>query len=124
MLHGFENVQKTGISKAIIIGSDCYELSSEIIENGFLQLEKVEGIIGLALDGGYYALGLNFDKIGNKKEALLASLFKNKNWSHDDVGAEAIAAFEANQMKVAFMPTLSDIDNESDLKGDLLKIIT
>ena len=93
--------------KAIIIGSDCAELTKEILENAFEALEKNDFVIGPAEDGGYYLLGMNHFE---------PTIFENINWSTAEVLSKTIEKIARLEKKVAFMPTLSDIDNEEDWK--------
>lgn len=124
MYDAFKKVHGQGVEKALIIGSDCFDLTPEILEQGFKILNNNEATIGKAFDGGYYTVGLNLKMLSKRVDTVLKALFLNKNWSHDDVALEAQQAFERNNLSYALLPTLSDIDNESDLKGPLLKLIS
>ena len=46
---GFEQ----GYQKIVIIGTDCFELTPEIIKQSFERLDHHYTVIGPALDGGY-----------------------------------------------------------------------
>ena len=89
-----------------IIGSDCYELTPAIINSAFLVLKQQEVVLGPATDGGYYLLGMN---------NFYPDLFRNINWSTASVLAQTLQAAENNKLKVAFLPTLTDVDEEKDL---------
>ncbi|MEO1049050.1 MAG: TIGR04282 family arsenosugar biosynthesis glycosyltransferase [Bacteroidota bacterium] len=106
---GFEN----GYESICIIGSDCYELSEEILASAFQALSgNHETVVGPAKDGGYYLLGMNKHH---------RALFENKAWSTDEVYPKTIADFESLGLSYSVLPTLSDIDQEKDLEGtDLL----
>jgi hypothetical protein len=92
-------------SKAIIIGSDCASLSVEIIQAGIEALEDHDFVLGPALDGGYYLLGMT---------SFESSLFENIPWSTEDVGRITIDKIKAAGKTYATLPTLSDIDYEED----------
>jgi uncharacterized protein len=62
--------------RIVIIGSDCPEISQEIIESAFVALDKSKVVFGPARDGGYYLLGM---------KQLHAFLFQNKKWSTETV---------------------------------------
>jgi len=47
-----------GFQKIIIIGSDLYDLRTAHLKQAFKALDTHEAVIGPALDGGYYLLGL------------------------------------------------------------------
>jgi len=76
MENAFTELFSNQANKVVIIGSDCPELNSDIINQSFEILDKKDLAIGPAKDGGYYLLGI-------KKP--LPFLFKNKEWSTDSV---------------------------------------
>ena len=65
-----------GHEKAIIIGSDCPQLSTPIIQEAFDALDHHDTVIGPTYDGGYYLLGM---------KNLYPFLFDDMRWSVDDV---------------------------------------
>jgi len=113
MYTAFSELAKSGVKKALIIGSDCLELTPEIVNSALKVLDQKEAIIGPAKDGGYYSIGFNFQKI--ETEAVLKKAFLGKKWSHDDVLKEAKEALESFSMDYALLPTLSDVDVEADV---------
>ncbi len=100
--------------KAVIIGSDCYELTTSIIQEAFLQLEGHDVVIGPAADGGYYLLGM--------KETH-PFLFQNKSWSTEKVLRQTLADLKERSLSYYLLPVLNDVDEEKDLIGtDLLAL--
>jgi len=114
MYSAFSDLLKIGKKKVLIIGSDCLELNSEIINRAFVSLDLKQTIIGPAIDGGYYGIGFNFEKLNSLADEVLQKVFLNKTWSHDAVFLEAEAALEALTIEYSLMPTLSDVDVEGD----------
>ena len=57
MKNAFIAVFEEGFSKIALIGSDCNDLTS-IILNGFDKLEENRVLLGPALDGGYYIIAM------------------------------------------------------------------
>ncbi len=53
-----ENLKSLGYDQVVIIGTDCLELTSKIINNAFIALNSSDYVLGPANDGGYYLLGL------------------------------------------------------------------
>lgn len=104
MQAAFQLLFDLGYTNCIIIGSDLFDLKSEIIETAFAELEKNKVVLGPAEDGGYYLLGL---KEMNK------SLFTNKNWGTSSVYKDTLKDLETD--KIHLMPTLNDIDTFEDL---------
>lgn len=97
--------------KVIIIGSDCFELSTEIIEDAFTALDEHNVVIGPAEDGGYYLLGM---------DRHYPHLFKDKNWSTEDVFLDTLLDVQRLKLSYSILPTLNDVDEEKDL-GELRK---
>jgi len=97
--------------KVIIIGSDCFELSTEIIEDAFTALDDHNVVIGPAQDGGYYLLGM---------DRHYPHLFKGKNWSTEDVFLDTLLDVKKLKLSYSILPTLNDVDEEKDL-GELRK---
>jgi rSAM/selenodomain-associated transferase 1 len=95
-----------GYQRICIIGSDCYELSTAIIEQAFAQLASHDVVIGPSTDGGYYLLGMN---------RLYSTLFTNKAWSTPTVKEATVRDVEALHLRHFTLPTLTDVDDEGDL---------
>lgn len=93
--------------KVIVIGTDCKELTPEILTQAFDTLNYVDVVIGPALDGGYYLIGMK-----NREEAL----FQNINWSTSYVLEQTIRKINTQKLSYVLLKTLSDIDTEEDLK--------
>ena len=89
-------------SNCIIIGSVCYDLTSSMIDEAFVKLDKNNFVIGPANDGGYYLLGMKI---------LLPALFQNINWSTNKVYDQTIAKVD----HAATLPALNDIDLWEDV---------
>lgn len=106
MEKAFQNGFAQHYNRICIIGSDCYELTSEIIQQAFRKLEENEVILGPSEDGGYYLLGLTNHQ---------PFLFRNKLWSTETVLLETLRDVKAKGLSVALLPTLTDVDEEKDL---------
>ena len=104
MADAFEQLLKTA-TKVLIIGSDCYQLNSNIIEQAFLQLDTHDIVLGTATDGGYYLLGM---------KQMHHLLFINKQWSTNTVANSTLADCEKLGLRYYLLPTLSDIDTYQD----------
>lgn len=97
-----------GSTEVIIIGSDCFEITADIINNAFDSLKNYEIVIGPATDGGYYLLGM---------KQPTPQFFKQINWSTNEVLATTIGICNSLNFSFYLMPELSDIDTEEDLKN-------
>lgn len=104
--NAFNEAFDSGFNKVMIIGSDCPQLNTDLIEMAFDLLDNVDVVIGPARDGGYYLLGIKtpFD-----------DLFENKEWSTDSVFEDTIMDVMDSGKKYAKLPMLSDLDDAYDL---------
>ncbi len=115
MYNASKDLFDRGYDKVAIIGSDCYDLNEKILDEAINQLNSHDFVIGPALDGGYYLIGMT---------KLLPSLFLNKEWSTDTVLKEAITSIENSNSTVYELKALSDIDYEEDLAPELKTLIS
>ena len=106
MRRAFQEQFAQGYNRICIIGSDCFELTSDILLEAFAKLEEHDVVIGPAADGGYYLLGM---------KELQPNLFQGKSWSTDSVLQETLADIKQSGLSVALLPTLTDVDEEKDL---------
>lgn len=105
MHNAFNEIFSAGYQKVFIIGSDCLELTTTIIDQGFWELESVDVVIGPATDGGYYFLGM---------KKINPLLFEKIKWSTDKVFEQTIAVCNNEQLAYSLLPILNDIDDEED----------
>ncbi len=105
MYHAFETVFKAGYKKAVIIGSDIFDLTPAHIKEAFTMLNTYDTVLGPAEDGGYYLLGM---------KQLHPGIFKEKTWGTATVLAETLKDLKG--IKTHFLETLNDIDTYEDLK--------
>ncbi len=106
MANAFREVLKDH-QKAVIIGSDCASLTVSIINDGFRHLDPNDFVMGPAMDGGYYLLGMN---------AFYPEVFQDIEWSTETVAAYTIDKIDAINKSFSLLPLLSDIDHEEDWK--------
>jgi hypothetical protein len=62
-------------------------------------------VIGPALDGGYYLLGMN---------ALIPELFFDKAWSTDQLKDQTVNELRRMDISYSLLPELRDIDDLDD----------
>ena len=100
-----------GYASVVIIGSDCLQLTPAILQQAYHELTQHDVVIGPALDGGYYLLGMN---------RLHRELFRNKRWSTAHVFPNTLQDIRTLQLSYALLPRLSDVDHVEDLDASLL----
>ena len=106
MENAFAYAFKNNYDEVVIIGTDCIELTSSIINDAFNQLKNYDVVIGPAKDGGYYLLGM---------KKLYSEIFQNILWSTDSVLQQTIAICKRESLSCHLLQVLSDIDDEKDL---------
>lgn len=114
MENAFREAFERGSREVIIIGSDLYDLSAEILEEGFQKLQEHDAVIGPAKDGGYYLMGL---------KQIPTGVFSNKKWGGDTILKSTLENLKGYD--VALLRELNDIDVMEDLKAypELMKLI-
>jgi len=101
----FREAFENGSGKTVIIGSDCPDLTGELLQTAFDRLETADFVLGPTPDGGYYLLGM---------KQLEISVFRGIEWSTDSVRARTLEKISAAGQSVALLPELRDIDTEED----------
>ena len=91
--------------RVVIIGSDCGDLTSDVIDRAFISLQETDIVIGPSIDGGYYLLGMNQD---------YPQLFDSIAWSTDQVFKTTLNRALSDHISITELIELSDIDNETD----------
>ena len=100
---------RKGARRIVALGTDCVELTEEILSEAFEALYLSDAAIGPALDGGYYLMGLN---------RPCHSVFRGIPWSTDKTLRETLARLRGCGLNVRLLPPLTDIDTPEDLRAD------
>ncbi|MEG4804633.1 TIGR04282 family arsenosugar biosynthesis glycosyltransferase [Microcoleus sp. ARI1-B5] len=108
MTAAFQQSFNSGVDKAAIIGTDCPDLTAEIMAQAFDKLSQHDLVLGPAKDGGYYLIGLR---------RSIPELFRGINWGTSEVFASVRAIAQNLNLNIAYLPTLADIDLPEDLLG-------
>jgi rSAM/selenodomain-associated transferase 1 len=106
MQGAFEDGFNHKIEKMIIIGTDCPDLSQNLIEEAFWALNSQDVVLGPANDGGYYLIGLS---------QSFPMLFKHIDWGSDRVLAQTKKIIKQENLSVYDLPVLTDVDRPDDL---------
>lgn len=108
MHRAFETFFKGGYPHVLIVGTDVPSLPLDYYQQALELLEKHDLVVGPALDGGYYLIGLN---------QPAPSLFENMPWSTDRVLSLTRAKAETLGLSIALLPEWRDIDRMEDLQA-------
>ena len=102
----FDQGFQAGYQRIIIIGSDMYDLSQSDIEAAFEHLKTSDYVVGPALDGGYYLLGMNI---------RTPELFVGKDWGTDSVLKDTLA--DLKNRSNTLLDQRNDVDLYEDIQG-------
>jgi rSAM/selenodomain-associated transferase 1 len=114
MQNAFAYAFQEGNKEALIIGTDCLEITSAIITNAFAGLRNNDVVVGPASDGGYYLLAM---------KQMHYQLFHNIKWSSNEVLKQTLDICKNESLLVYQLQELSDIDNENDLDEALKQVL-
>ena len=109
MFTAFEEVFQDKHDKVCIIGSDCLQLSTDTLKQAFELLDQYDIVIGPAVDGGYYLLGM--------KEQV-RPVFSSINWSTNQVFDQTIQLIKKHSYSFALLTQLADIDTVHEVPED------
>ena len=112
MQHAFEESWRNGVERVLIIGSDCPEIDTALINSGFKKLHSHDLVLGPAADGGYYLIGLRAAVHGVKPHELL---FQHIDWGSGQVLRQTLRQAKKADLSFTLLPELHDIDRPEDL---------
>lgn len=91
--------------KAVLIGSDCPDLSNAIVNEAFLHLDQKDIILGPSRDGGYYLIGC---------KNMYPALFEGIIWSTPTVLECTLERIKKENLTFSLLEELADIDTAAD----------
>lgn len=106
MAHAFRLGFSEGCGRIVLIGTDCPELTGNILDKAFRLLKRHDVVIGPTLDGGYCLIGMT---------RFLGQLFTAIPWGTGGVLDATLAALRATKVSWFLMKRLRDIDTPEDL---------
>ncbi|MDQ6608876.1 MAG: TIGR04282 family arsenosugar biosynthesis glycosyltransferase [Bacteroidota bacterium] len=108
MRNAFDSLFNKGYKQVAIIGSDCPDLTTDLVEQAFKELVHSDIVIGPATDGGYYLLAL---------KKLFPEIFENIAWSTNEVLKQTLTICNRINTTFHLLPVLSDVDVAEDIIG-------
>jgi rSAM/selenodomain-associated transferase 1 len=106
MQNAFADGFAQGMAAIAIIGTDCPEMGEKLILEAFEALKTHDLVLGPAVDGGYYLIGL---------KQVFPELFDDIPWGTGEVFAKTRTIAAKLALKTAYLPKLADIDRPEDL---------
>ena len=93
---------------SLLVGMDTPQLTPALLQSALDALAAHEAVLGLARDGGWWALGLQRPD---------GALLRDVPTSRDDTGALQLAALRSAGLDPYLLPELSDVDTADDARA-------
>ena len=101
------NAFTEGAQAVIVIGTDCPDISPDLLDDVWQLLTRSEAVIGPADDGGYYLIGLS---------RLCPQLFEGVDWGTSKVLKQTIDRCAQQRLRwTLYARPLSDVDEPENL---------
>lgn len=97
---------QSGTQRGVIIGTDCPGVNAQLIAQAFQCLYSNDLVLGPAIDGGYYLIGLC---------CFVPELFSGISWGTAEVLQQTLTIANNLNLSVAHLPQLADVDRPEDL---------
>lgn len=94
-----------GAEEVIVVGTDCPGIDAVLIERAFDALGDADVVLGPALDGGYYLIGVR---------AAHEVVFDGIPWSSPDTLARTIDAATRAGLRTSLLTEHADVDTIDD----------
>jgi len=104
MAEAIERLWSSGYKRIGIIGTDCPYLTRDILSEAYRLLISKDVVIGPAMDGGFYFLGVN---------SLSELTFNDITWSTSSVLQKYRNNLKPLNKTIGYLTTLDDIDDET-----------
>lgn len=111
MANAFSTTLKS-TKRCLIMGSDCPDISTDLLKNAFAILQERDIVLGPAYDGGYYLIGLK----RTLSQKQITHLFADVPWGSEKVLTTTLTRIKELQLQCQLLPKLHDIDTPHDLK--------
>ena len=106
-----DTLSQESTDAAILIGADCPILDNKIIQTAVARLVRHGLVLGPAIDGGYYLIGLRSPWM-----KALEHLFTDVPWSTDQVFKETLLRAASIGLSVATLDRQEDVDTIAELQ--------
>jgi glycosyltransferase A (GT-A) superfamily protein (DUF2064 family) len=99
-------LRDSGGKRVLVVGSDCPGLTSERVREAYRALENAPVVLGPALDGGFYLIGVSVSAAG---------LLRDIPWSTGHELEATRKRLVERGLAVRELPAERDLDTPSDL---------
>jgi hypothetical protein len=106
MAHTFAEVLGAGYAGAVILGTDAPSLPGDRVAKALALCEYRDLVLGPALDGGYYLIGLR---------KVIPEFLQDIAWGSPEVLVETLRRAQAINARVSLLEPWYDVDRPEDL---------
>jgi len=106
MANAFQSGFAEGYRRIVLIGTDCPELTADILDKAFGVLEQHDVVIGPTHDGGYYLIGMT---------DAFPQVFTHMPWGTDAVLEKTLDVLRSIGVTWGLTDKLRDVDVPEDL---------
>lgn len=106
MARAFRESFGVGDSAVVLVGSDCPEITPDVLQAAFHALAEADLVLGPASDGGYYLVGLR---------RSIPHLFVGIRWGDSEVLDKTLQIATEQHLSVRLLEELHDVDRPEDL---------
>jgi rSAM/selenodomain-associated transferase 1 len=106
MANYFTETFAADADRVVLIGSDCPDITPDIINEAFESLTHADVVLGPTFDGGYYLVGM---------AGKFHDIFSDITYSTESVLDETLALAKRNNVNCHCLDRLNDIDEIDDL---------
>jgi hypothetical protein len=107
MAAAFNHLLKSPGDRAVLIGSDSPDLPLPFLKRAFQRLKHRDVVLGPAMDGGYYLIGLR---------APTPALFEGITWGSERVLPQSIEIIAREKLSLSLLPPWYDVDDVQSLE--------
>jgi rSAM/selenodomain-associated transferase 1 len=105
LISGYADSARPGLP-SVLVGMDTPQLTVSLLDRAVGALAGADAVLGPAVDGGWWALGL--------RDPADAAALRGVPMSTSDTGDATLAALRARGLRVAILATLRDVDTAAD----------
>lgn len=102
LMRGFQTAFADGAKRVLAIGSDCPYVEIRHVRNALASLASSDVVIGPALDGGYWLIGM---------KRFRPEIFSGIDWSTEHVRSQTENQARKSGATVALLEPLEDVDD-------------
>ncbi len=106
LLRAFAQAFAQGAQSVVVIGADCPGLTPALFAQAFSALARKDLVLGPAMDGGYYLIGLN---------QPAPALFAEIPWGSEEVLTATLKQAQEMHLSTYLLEPLADVDRPEDL---------